>query len=145
MKKTMFKSKDGNELLSSNSGLALTGLLLDRTNLANQISDVSLPSAPNSKISHEDVIQSMIGLLTLGKTHYDKIEPFKEGSFFKESLGIASVPSSPTLRQRLDDASDEFTDLIKAESVPLLKNTVEPTPIALDTESFITLDNRPKA
>ena len=140
MKKTTFKFKDGNELLSSNSGLALTGLLLDRTNLASQISDVHIPSAPNPMISHEDVVQSMIGLLTLGKTHYDDIEPFREGSFFKESLGITSVPSSPTLRQRLDDASDSFNDIIKAESALLLKNTVRPTPITLGAESFISLD-----
>jgi len=140
MKKTNFKFKDSNELLSNNSGLALTGLLLDRTNLANQISDVHIPSAPNPKISHDDVIQSMIGLLTLGKTHYDDIEPFRESSFFKESLGITSVPSSPTLRQRLDDASDEFNDIIKMESALLLKNTIKPTPIALGNRSFIPLD-----
>jgi hypothetical protein len=140
MKKTTFKFKDGNELLSSNSGLALTGLLLDRTNLANQISDVHLPAAPNPKISNEDVVQSMIGLLTLGKTHYDDIEPFRESSFFRESLGITSVPSSPTLRQRLDDASDAFNDIIKMESALLLKNTVKPTPIALGTKSFVPLD-----
>ena len=140
MRKTTFKFKDGNELLSSNSGLALTGLLLDRTNLASQISDVHIPSAPNPKISHEDVVQSMIGLLTLGKTHYDDIEPFRESSFFKESLGITSVPSSPTLRQRLDDTSDAFNDIIKAESALLLKNTVTPTSIALGTESFVPLD-----
>jgi hypothetical protein len=140
MKKTTFRFKDCNELLSSNSGLALAGQLLGRTNLANQLSDIHLPAAPNPKISHADVVQSMIGLSTLGKTHYDDIETFREGSFFKESLGITSVPSSPTLRQRLDDASDELNLIIKGESARLLKNTVKPTPITLGTKSYIPLD-----
>jgi hypothetical protein len=82
----------------------------------------------------------MIGLLTLGKTHYDDIEPFREDPFFKESLRLTSVPSCSTLRQRLDDVSDAFNDIIKEESAQLLKNTIEPTPIVFDTRSFIPLD-----
>ena len=82
---------------SSNSGLALTGQLLGRTNLANRISDVDLPAASNPKISHADVVQSMIGLLTLGKTHYDDIEPFREvggsgtGFFHRVVFGFYSL------------------------------------------------------
>jgi hypothetical protein len=140
MKKTIFKFKDTDELLSSNSGLALTGLLLDRTELAGRISATDLPAAPNPIIPHDDVIQSMIGLLTLGKTHYDDIEPFREDPFFKESLHLTSVPSCSTLRQRLDDVSDAFNDIIKEESAQLLKNTIEPTPIVFHTRSFIPLD-----
>jgi hypothetical protein len=62
----------------------------------------------------------MIGLLTLGKTHYDNIEPFREDPFFKESPRLTSVPSCSTLRQRLDDVSDAFNDIIKEESAQLL-------------------------
>jgi hypothetical protein len=140
MKTTTFRFKDGNELLSSNSGLALTGLLLGRTNLANRISDAHLPASPNPKISHDDVIKSMIGLLTLGKTHYDDIERFREDPFFKEGLGVSSVPSSPTLRQRLDDSGDVFNMIVKEESAQLLKKTTQPTPVVLDMGSYIPLD-----
>jgi hypothetical protein len=54
MKKTIFKFKDTDELLSSNSGLA--GLLLDRTELADRISAIDLPAVPNPVIPHGDVI-----------------------------------------------------------------------------------------
>jgi hypothetical protein len=56
MKKTVFKFKDTDELVSSNSGLALTGLLLERTELADRISAVDLPAVPNPIIPHDDVI-----------------------------------------------------------------------------------------
>jgi hypothetical protein len=67
MKKTIFKFKDTDELLSSSSGFALTGLVMDRTQLAGRISTVDLPAVPNPIIPYDDVIKSMIGLLTLGK------------------------------------------------------------------------------
>ena len=127
-------------MLSSNSGLALTGLLLDRTELASRIAAIDLPGAPSPDISHDDVVRSMIGLLTIGKTHYDDIEPFREDPFFKESLRLTSIPSSSTLRQRLDDASGAFNDAAKEESVQLLKNTVALTPIDFDGQSFVPLD-----
>lgn len=138
--KTHFNFKDGNELLSSNSGLALTGLLLDRTNLIRRISEVLLPAYPCPKIVHGDVIKSVIGLLTLGKTHYDDIEQFREDPFFKASLNLGAVPSSSTIRQRLDDASDAFNNIVKEESAQLLKKTIKPTPIALGEQLFIPLD-----
>jgi len=140
MKRTIFKFKNGNELLSSNSGLALTGLLLDKTDLKDRISTICRTSAPNPKISNEDVMTSMIGLLSIGRTHYDDIEPFRKDPFFKEGLGILSVPSSSTLRQRLDELSIDVGDTVKEESVQLLKKTVKPTPIILGSGSYVPLD-----
>lgn len=140
MKKTIFKFKNGNELLSSNAGLALTGRLLDKTDLEKRVADSVVPGVPKPIISNADVIQSMIGLLTIGKTHYDDIEQFREDPFFKESLGVTVVPSSSTLRQRLDDVSEHFNDIVKEESIELLRNMAKPTPIALGSASYIPLD-----
>ena len=140
MKKTKFRFKDTDELLSSNSGLALTGQLLGKTDLERRIEATRLPGAPNPIIPHSDVVQSMIGLLTLGKIHYDDIEPFREDPFFKEALGLESVPSSPTLRQRLDDAEDAFNLILKEESAQLLKGSIKPTMVDFDSQSFVPLD-----
>jgi len=58
----------------------------------------------------------MIGLICVGKPDFDAIEPFRDDPFFIQSLGLDLVPSSPTLRQRLDSARGAFNNIILEES-----------------------------
>jgi hypothetical protein len=62
----------------------------------------------------------MIGLICLGKPDFDAIEPFRGDHFFAQSLGLELVPSSPTLRQRLDSARGGFNDIILEESAGIV-------------------------
>ena len=50
----------------------------------------------------------MIGLICTGKPDFDAIEVFRDDPFFIQSLSLDSVPSSPTVRQRLDSAKGAF-------------------------------------
>ncbi|WP_374019742.1 hypothetical protein ABU162_08835 [Paenibacillus thiaminolyticus] len=81
-------------------------------------------------VTHPDVVYAYLGLLCQGKSDFDQIEPFREDRFFIKSLGLKRVPSSPTLRQRLDLAAassydwqtillEESADLLRALNVPL--------------------------
>lgn len=47
----------------------------------------------------------MRGLLCIGKSDFEAVEPFREDRFFKTALAIRKVPGSVWLRQRLDRAS----------------------------------------
>lgn len=79
-------------------------------------------------------MKSYIGLLCQGKNDFDAIEPFREDDFFPLALGLRSVPSSPTLRQRLDMAgkSEQWEPILLEESVTLLKTMNAPlTPLAI--------------
>ncbi|MCL0050510.1 IS1380 family transposase, partial [Dehalococcoidia bacterium] len=111
-----FEIVQGNEQLSSHSGLALVGAILDRTNIRERLDAVVLPEHPFPEISHGEVATAMIGLIGVGKPDFDAIEPFRKDPFFAQSLGLDSVPSSPTLRQRLDSARGAFNDIILEES-----------------------------
>ncbi|MBT9141481.1 MAG: hypothetical protein DDT30_02073 [Dehalococcoidia bacterium] len=95
-----FEIVQGDEQLSSHSGLALVGAILDRTNIRERLDAVRLPEHPFPEISHGEVATAMIGLISVGKPDFDAIEPFRDDPFFAQSLGLDSVPSSPTLRQR---------------------------------------------
>ena len=53
-------------------------------------------------VSNSDVLRSYLGLLVQGKSDFDAVESYRGDKFFKEALGISLLPSSPTLRQRLD-------------------------------------------
>jgi hypothetical protein len=62
--------------------------------------DAALPV--RSGVATSDVLRSYVGLLVQGKSDFDAIEGHRGDKFYKEALGIALLPSSPTLRQRLD-------------------------------------------
>ncbi len=111
-----FQIVQGNEQLSSHSGLALAGAILHRSRIREQLDMVMLPEHPFPEISHGEVATAMIGLICLGKPDFDAIEAFRDDPFFLRSLDLDSVPSSPTLRQRLDSARGAFNDIILKES-----------------------------
>ena len=123
MKPVEFIIKEGDENLTSHSGLALIGALLERTKLGSRVSGVTLPGCREPKILHGDIVKSMIRLLCMGKPDYDAIEAFREVPFFSYSLGIDQCPASPTLRQRLDVVNGAFDRIVKEESARLIHNT----------------------
>ena len=115
-----FQIVQGNEQLTSHSGLALAGAILERSQIRERLDAVMLPEHPFPEISHGEIATAMIGLICLGKPDFDAIEAFRDDPFFLQSLGLGSVPSSPTLRQRLDSARGAFNDIILKESARLV-------------------------
>jgi len=133
--------KETDEHLSSHTGLELVGVLIDRTCLQSRLSSAILSSCEDPDIDNSDIISSMIGLLSLGKPHYDMIEVFREDPFFIQSLRLKTCPSSSTLRQRLDLVENSFDHIIKEENALLIKSTAPSlTPISTIDGEFIPLD-----
>ena len=134
--------KNGNEALTSHSGLALIGALLNnRTNLEERLNGVVLPDIPSVTIAHSDIVFSMTGLISLGKPDYDAIEPFRGDDFFQTSLDLGTIPSSPTVRQRLDLVNGHFDTIIKEESASLIRNTARViSPVSTEKGPLLPLD-----
>lgn len=116
-----FKIVQGDAQLSSHSGLALIGAMLDKTNIRERLDKILVPEHKYPEISHGEIAIAMSGLICLGKPDFDAIEPFRDDPFFKQSLGLDSIPSSPTLRQRMDSARGVFNDIILEESAGLVR------------------------
>jgi hypothetical protein len=116
-----FEIIQGDELLSSHSGLALVGEILSKIKLRKRLDKVMLPDHPFPEIGHGEVAIAMIGLACMGKPDFDAIEPFRDDPFFSTSLGLDSVPSSPTLRQRLNSANGAFNDTLLEESAKAVR------------------------
>lgn len=136
-----YKVKTGTESLTSNSGLALIGALLAKTNLRDQLNTTILDGCKEPKISHSDMVYSMIGLLCLGKPDYAAIEPFRTDPFFSQSLGISYCPSSSSLRERIDAVEGAFDDILKRESASMVnREAPQISPIITSCGSFIPLD-----
>jgi len=123
-----FQLEQSQENLTSHSGLVLLGATLADAQLADKLNQIELPKAKQKPdISHGDVITSYIGLLGLGHSDFEAIEPFRTDEVgFKLFLDLETVPSCSTLRQRLDqlakmpDAGDLLL-MLKEESVAILK------------------------
>ena len=113
--------EQSDETLTTHSGLALVGLMLSKTELKKRLNRLLLPDRGQPDISNFDVAASYLGLLCQGKSDFDHIEPFRKDTFFSQSLGIETVPSSSTLRQRLNiGGMTGWAKVITDESVKLL-------------------------
>lgn len=131
--------------LTSHAGLALVGQHLKRNAQLAQLIDPRFPvpsGLPNSAI-----LTTYLGLLCIGKSDFDAIEPLRRDRFFAQALGLPGVPSSPTLRQRIDAlaVTDGLPVALDEVNMQLLKRARAPiTPegehVALDLDVF-TLDN----
>ena len=115
-----FQIVQGDEQLSSHSGLALVGAILHRSSIRERLDAVILPEHPYPEISHSEAATAMIWLICLGKPDFDAIEAFRDDPFFLQSLELDTVPSSPTLRQRMDSAKGAFRDIILEESAGIV-------------------------
>jgi hypothetical protein len=136
MKRFILEQSD-DEFYTSHSGLALIGLCINRfSGMPQQVARKM--TGQQDKISHTDILRSMLGLLCLGKSDYEAISAMRDDDYFKQSLGIGQVPSAERLRQRLDEDAEAFLPIIKDCSVTMLKNGKVPI-TGLDT-GHIPLD-----
>ena len=128
--------------LSSHAGLAFIGKYLKRVNV-NALIDPLFPV--RSGVANSEIIKSYLALLCMGKSDFDAIESFRSNAFFKRALGLAAVPSSPTLRQRMDTNAASWFDLAPTMNQMLLGSRINGqaidfgalpcgyTPVDLDT------------
>lgn len=132
-------------ILTTHAGLATVGALLNHTKLTKRLNHTVIKEFENPFNTHADVMKSYIGLLCQGKSDFDHIEPFRKDDVFSVCLQLNRVPSSPTLRQRLDAAATaEKTDwnhILLEESADLIRNINAPlTGLTAGDETFIPLD-----
>ncbi|MGC9385108.1 MAG: IS1380 family transposase [Kosmotogaceae bacterium] len=154
MKPPIFQFVQGDEFLSSNSGLAFVGSMLYSTLLRKRINKVVFSKHKGKKIESSVLIYSMIGLLSLAKPDFDAIEKFREDDYFASSLGIINVPSAPNLRQRLDlfaeNYLEEISDIVREESAMMIKHNahvITPcidgiVPLDIDVSPFDNSDTK---
>jgi hypothetical protein len=98
-----FEIAETDEFLTSHSGLALVGALLEKCGIREGLHRLLPVKKRADALSSYDALASMAGLLSLAKPDYAAIEQFRDDDFFKSALGLQLVASEPTLRQRLDE------------------------------------------
>lgn len=116
-----YKIEQSNEIINSNGGICLIGGLLKRLKPLKSVDKMRFKTL-RGIISHSDILKSMIGLLSLGKTDYTNIELYKADIVFQEAMNLKNIPSEERLRQRLEDmACDEVQNAVLDSNIELLK------------------------
>lgn len=124
------------------AGLALVGHHLQRLTPVFRQIDGALPVSGGVAVS--DILRSYVGLLVQGKSDFDAIENFRGDAFFKHALNIRLLPSSPTLRQRMDARASDLFDFLAPLTETLLASArpdygVLPCDwLPLDVDTFAT-------
>ena len=86
--------------LTPDAGLTLVGHMMKAMRPVLASIDTALPL--RGGVDNSDIVRSYLGFLTQGKSDFDAVENFRGDAFFKQALGKDLLPSSPTLRQRMD-------------------------------------------
>lgn len=104
--------------LTSSAGLALVGQYLKPINISARV-DGKFPIGPGG-IANSDIFKSYLGLLVQGKNDFEAIEAFRGDDFFCRALGVTTVPSCSTVRQRMDAHAADWVELADAFNLALL-------------------------
>lgn len=132
-------------LLTGQGGLGVVGQLLQSLSLETRLNATTVPGAEHPDITNRDVVVAYLGLLAQGQSDFDHIEMFREDPFFALALGIGMVPSSPTMRQRLDQAAAAesavaWSAIMNHTSEELLRQHIHCQPIRIGARSYVPLD-----
>ena len=92
------------ERLITPSGLSLVGQVLGKSDLIKKANRMRTDKRSQPQIKNGDILLTMIGLLSLGKSDFENVNEFHaDEEFYKISLGIAyGIPSESSLRNRMD-------------------------------------------
>ncbi len=131
--------------LTSNAGLALVGQYMKRLQISAGV-DRKFPVGVGG-IVNSDILKSYLGLLVQGKNDFDAVEEFRGDNFFTRALDVGVVPSSSTLRQRMDSHAASWFDLTGQFNLALLSAKYAGKPVdfgalpcgymALDWDTFV--------
>lgn len=114
------------ETIATEGGNLLVGELIAKTNLSKGMESF-LPNLQltDDDIQTGDVVISYLGTLSQSQTDFEAIEQFRDNSYFKKTLEVEKVPSSSTLRQRLNalgkQSKEEVIEFITEEGCNLLR------------------------
>ncbi len=121
------------ERLITPSGLSLVGQVLGKSNLIKKANRIRTEKRSQPQIKNGDILQTMIGLLTLGKSDFENVNEFhKDEIFYKTALGISyGIPSESSLRNRLDSVGITMNQQILDGNIDMfLSCNYKPSPLS---------------
>jgi len=136
------KFRASGRTFTSHAGLSIIGQCVDMAGIDSL--DGRFPTSQGVRAS--DIVKAYLGLLCLGMSDFDAIENFRQDKPFKQLLNLQKVPSTATLRQRLEKlaandlqarTAEWSTTLLSLAEAPI---TADKGHVCLDIDTFV-MDN----
>lgn len=132
-------------ILTAHGGLSVVGVLLGSSSVLPELNRTRLRESERPVYSHTDVVKSYVGILCQGKSDFDYLETVRDDDAFLLSLNLAHVPSSPTVRQRLDQAAasnlGQWNDILIRTGLDLIRRVHAPLRgVQFGQKTYIPLD-----
>ena len=131
MYKPRFKVVFTNERLITPSGLGIIGGMLGKSEFVKRCNRIHVDKKRSEpQIKNGDILLTYIGLLCQAKPQFDAVNEMKdEPEYYKDALGIVrKIPSSETLRQRMDDIGSSLRSQILQANIDMFQtHNVMPT------------------
>lgn len=144
MLKIQFEFSD-DLILTAHGGLSVVGALLEASRVFSELNRTRLRENEHPTFSHTDVVKSYVGMLCQGKSDFDYLETVRDDDTFRLCLNLNHVPSSPTVRQRLDEAAvsnlEKWNDILIRTGLELIQRVHAPlTGVKVGNKTYIPLD-----
>lgn len=134
------------ERLITPSGLSLVGQVLGKSDMIRKANRMRTEKRSQPQIGTGDILLTMIGLLTLGKSDFENVNEFhSDEEFYTLSLGLRSgIPSESSLRNRLDAIGTSMNTQILEGNISMFRECgFKPTalncgcvPVDIDVSPF---------
>lgn len=138
---TKFVIELTDNVLINHAGLAFIAKFLNNTRIFSRINRISRIKKGSGVISDYDVIKTAIALITLGKTDFEDVEQYRNDRYFKKSLNLKRVPSSVTLRQRLETYDAGMWLALRQINIEFLTDNFADEAIEINGTPYIVLDS----
>lgn len=106
--------------ITSTAGLAFIGQKLADSKFQRHLAAICPHKRRKGRIPDADIAKSMVGLMCVGKPHFDAIAEYRDERFFAQSLGLDTLPSPEILRQRLQAMPEKAGDAFRGFTLRLL-------------------------
>jgi hypothetical protein len=139
MKDFIFKITDKNFV--NHVGLPFIAKFLNDSKIFCTINFISKIKKNSGTISDYDVVKTCIALICLGKTNFDDVEQYRNDRYFKKTLKLKTVPSAPTLRQRLETYDEEMWTTLRQINIERIKAYISDETIEVGGTQYIVLES----
>lgn len=125
--------------LTSTAGLAFVGRQLDDPKFDRHLGSLCPHQRSRGRIPDGQIARTMIGLICVGKPHFDAVTEFREDRFFPQALGLEQLPSAAILRQRIQGMPEAAGKAFRGFTTRLLRRHNELLVEEHHGQSYVTV------
>jgi len=133
--------KLSNKNYVNHAGLPFISNFLNDSKVFSRINIISKIKKNSGPISDYDIVKTCIALICLGKTNFDDVEQYRNDKYFKKVMKLKTVPSAPTIRQRLETYDEEMWSALRQISIELIKAYITDEAIEVGGKHYIIIES----